>query len=883
MTMRQRPPGSTILAAIAHIVPRAYRDDWSAEWNAEIANAWSRRSANDASLATQLRIRCLGAALDALWLRRHYTITSRRTSMLGHDIRFAARSLARKPGFTAIVVGTLALCIGANTAIFSVVNSVLLHGLPYRDLDRLVSIWSNDTQSKRDRNSVSIGDFRDMQTRAKTVSQLAAYFPSWNLTYTAPDVAERIDVGAVSWNFFSVLGVGPERGRAFLEADDQAGAPKTLILSHEFWMRRFNGDPAIVGKTVALDGEPHTVIGIMGANFPFPDAKVDVIAPFTTLATYWNRREVHIVFLLGKLAPGATADAAQREFSAIAAQIESEHPKENRGFGATVLPLRIALLGDVRTPIIVLFAAVCAVLLVGCANVANLMLARGSSRRQELAVRAALGAEPRAIVSQLLTESALIAVVAGVIGVVIAVVATSAMARLIPPTIARIAAIHVSGTVLVFTLGVSIAASLLCGLAPALRGARTSSQESLKDSARGNRTQSRRRLQSALVVAELSLSLVLAVSAGLLINSFARLSSMNPGFRTDHIVKMKLALPGARYRGAVPRGQFYGKLLPMLQTIPGVQSVGAVTRFPLLDPNITTSVARAGIDPTAEHLPDFDYRIAGGDYFATMGIPVVSGRVFTWNERSDSGATPVAVINRAGATLLFGDRNAIGERITLGASSPPIEVVGVVGDIHGASMREAPRPQVYLSAQQSPPSGVSIVIRYRGDEGPVLAAARRALASVDPTMPFFAVQTIDEVMSTATRSDRFTTVLLSTFSLLALLLAAVGTYGVIAFGVNERTREIGVRIALGADKSGVLSMVLREGVVLMAIALPIAMLGVWFASRGIGGLLYGVSPVDPLTLAIAVGTLFAATLLACYIPARRAASVDPLIAIRGVE
>jgi putative ABC transport system permease protein len=544
MRPRFRPPGSTILAAIAHIVPRSHRDDWSAEWNAEIANAWAQ-SREDSAVASHLRLRCLGAALDALWLRRHYTITSRRTSMLGHDIRYAARSLARKPGFTAIVVGTLALCIGANTAIFSVVNSVLLHGLPYRDLDRLVSIWSNDTQSKRDRNSVSIGDFRDMQARAKTVSQLAAYFPTWNLTYTAPDVAERIDVGAVSWNFLSVLGTAPERGRAFLETDDQKDAPKTLILSHAFWMRRFNGDPSIIGKSIALDGEAHTVIGIMGATFPFPDAKVDVIAPFTTLAAYWNRREVHIVFLLGKLAPGATVESAQREFSAIAAQLEDEHPKENRGFGATVLPLRTALLGDIRTPIIVLFAAVCAVLLVGCANVANLMLARGSARRQELAVRAALGAEPRAIVSQLLTESALIAVVAGVIGIVIAIVATNAMARLIPPTIARIASIRVNGTVLVFTLAVSIVASVLCGLAPALRGARASS-DSLKDSARGNRTHGRRCLQSALVVAELSLSLVLAVSAGLLVNSFARLSSMNPGFRTDHVLKLKIALPGTR-------------------------------------------------------------------------------------------------------------------------------------------------------------------------------------------------------------------------------------------------------------------------------------------------------------------------------------------------
>ena len=803
--------------------------------------------------------------------------------MFAHDLRYAARSLARKPGFSAAVIGTLALCIGANTAIFSVVNSVLLHGLPYRDLDRLVAIWSNDTHNKKERNWVSFGDYRDMQARAKTVSQLAAYFTNGNATYTAPDLAERIDVGVVSANFFSVLGVSPARGRTFASGDDVLGAPRTLILTHQYWMRRFNGDPSVIGKPITLDGEPHTVIGIMRADFPFPDAKVDVIAPLPMLSAYWTRREVHIVFLIGKLSNGATADASQREFAAIAAQLEKEHPKENAGFGATVLPLGTALLGDVRTPIVVLFAAVCAVLLIGCANVANLLLVRASSRRQELAVRAVLGAEPRAIIGQLLTESLLIATLAGVIGVSIAVVATSAMARLVPAAIARIASIHVSGTVLAFTLIISAAASILCGLAPALRGARSASHDSLKDSARGNRTRNRRRLQSALVVAELSLSLVLAVSAGLLINSFARLSSKNPGFRADHLVKMKIALAGTRYRTPAARVQVYNALLPMLQQVPGVQSVGAVTRFPLFDSNITTNVTRVGVDPTTQRTTGFDYRITGGDYFSTMGIPLLSGRAFTGNERSDSAATPAAIVNKVGATLLFGDENPIGQKITLGGNGPAIEVVGVVGDVHDASMKEAPRPQVYLSVQQAGPSGITLVVRYRGPEGPVLSGARRALASIDPTTPYFAVQTIDEIMSAATRGERFTTVLLTCFSVLALLLAAIGTYGVIAFGVSERTREIGIRIALGADKAGVLSMVLREGLLLMAVALPVAMLGVWFASRGISGLLYGVSPVDPPTLVAAVGTLFVATLLACYIPARRAASVDPLTAIRGVE
>jgi predicted permease len=346
---------------------------------------------------------------------------------------------------------------------------------------------------------------------------------------------------------------------------------------------------------------------------------------------------------------------------------------------------------------------------------------------------------------------------------------------------------------------------------------------------------------------------------------------------------MKVELVGPNYRQPVPRGQFFASLLDRARALPGVQAVGAVSRFPLFDGNLTTQVTvEGGSVVPADQLPDFDYRLARGDYFAAMGIPVVSGRAFTWAERTDSGATPVAILNRTAATLLFGDRNPIGARLKMGGPAT-FEVIGVVGDIHDASMRAAPRPQIYASAQQLMPSTLSVVVRYQGGSGAVLGGVRGAMRSLDPALPLFAVQTIDEVMTTANRGDQFTTLLLSAFSTLALLLAAVGTYGVIAFGVNERTREIGVRIALGAPRSGVLAMVLREGVLLLAFALPIATVGVWGASRGIRGLLFGVSPVDPITVAAAVGTLLGTTLLACYLPARRAASVDPLIAIRGAD
>jgi putative ABC transport system permease protein len=365
-----------LLRAFARLVPSSHREEWLAEWQAEAAHAWP--SQGDDRLAFRLRLRCAGAVVDALWLRRHHNTYSRRTSMFAHDIRYAARTLVRKPGFTAVVVGTLALCIGANTAIFSVVNSVLLHGLPYADLDRLVSIWSNDTQSKRERNSVSVGDYRDMRARAKTLSQVAAYFRTWNATFTRRrrrTHRRRRRVG----EFPVHLGVA-RRSRIFEAEDDP---PRTVILTRAFWSRRFNEDPSVIGKSITLDGQPHTVIGVMRGDFPFPDSKVDVVAPITMLGNFLNRRGVHIVFLVGRLRSGSGVDDAQRELSGIAKQLEQEHPKENAGFGATVLPLRTALLGDVRGPILVLFAAVCAVLLIGCANVANLMLARAGSRQQE--------------------------------------------------------------------------------------------------------------------------------------------------------------------------------------------------------------------------------------------------------------------------------------------------------------------------------------------------------------------------------------------------------------------------------------------------------------------------------------------------------------------
>lgn len=804
--------------------------------------------------------------------------------MLTADLRFAVRSLLRKPAFTTIVVATLALCIGATTAVFSIVESVLVNGLEYQRLDRLAAVWSNNAKEKNDHYQASVGDYYDWRARSHSFTELAAFFPTWNSLYSTADGTERIDVGAVSANFLKTLGVSPRIGRGFLEGEDQRGAAGTVILTHAFWSRDFQGDPAIVGKTVTLDGKPYLVIGIMDEQFTFPQSRVDALVPLSVLGSYLDRREVHLLSVVGRLRDGVSIDAARRELAPITAQLMQEHPKEDGGLGITVRPLADDLLGDVRRPILVLFGAVCAVLLIGCANVTNLMFGRSWSRRQELAVRAAMGAQPGAIVQQLLIESGVIAIASGALGVGLAFAATRTLSSLLPMSIAQIGHVGIDGAVLAFTLAVSIVVTLVCGMAPALGAARTTTR-TITESTRVSHGRAARRVYRTLVVGELALALVLAVSAGLLINSFSHITGVNPGFRRDGVVRMKIALPASVYSTAGARFRFHQNLLDQVRALPGVREAGIINRFPLHDGNVTTSVALEGDPaPAPGNAPSSDFRVAGVGYFKAMGISLLTGRDFAPTDNTDSTATPVVIVNQTAAASLFHTVNPVGRRITLGgAAGPFITVIGVVRDVHDPSLREPPRSQIFLSAQQTPQSTVNIVVRYDGTAGPVVTSVRRIVASLDKSVPMFDVQTVGEVLGKASVSDRFTMILLSGFSFLALLLAALGTYGVMAYGVSERTREIGVRMALGARTQDVLRMILREGAVLFAIALPIALAGVWAATRSLQSLLFGVEATDPGTVALAVIALGCATGIACYVPARRAAGVDPTTAIRGTD
>ncbi len=891
----RRVPGSTMVRLAAQLLPESHRDDWTAEWIAELDSAWrsgdgARQSHRDAFL---LRVRCLGAFLDAFVLRvrlgRSHAAGSR-AGLIANDVRFAVRSLRRTPTFTLVVVATLALCIGATTAVFSIVQSVLLDDLGYRRLDGLAAVWSNNAKDGNDHYQVSVGDYNDWRARSHSFARLAAFFPTWNVLYTNPGGTERLDVGAVSANLLRTLGVSPQIGRDFADGEDQVGAPGTVILSHEFWSQSLDGDPRVVGKSLTFDGKPYVVIGVMGPRFTFPQSKVDVLLPLSVLGSYIDRREVHLLSVVGRLRDGISIDAARRDMAPIAAQLVAEHPKDDAGLGVTVRPLRDDLLGDARRPILLLFGAVCAVLLIGCANVTNLMFGRAWNRRNELAIRAAMGAESRAIARQLLIEAGIVALSSAVVGVGVAFLASRALENILPASISRIGGFEIDARVLAFAVGVGVATAFLCGLAPAIRGARGALSGTLADTARGSHGRHSRRVYDFLIVGELATALVLAVSAGLLITSFARLVGADAGFRRDGVVRLKVALPAAAYPAGKSRLLYYQSLLDRVRALPGVRDASIINRFPLHDGNVTTAVGVEGAPPALDGTtPAADIRMAGPDYFYTMGIPLVAGRAFSAAD-ADSNATPVVILNETAARKLFRAGSPIGHRVTLGgtgtpgsASAPWMTVVGVVGDVHDASLREPPRPQVFMSTTQAAPSTASVVVRYDGAVAPLVTEIRRIVASMDTSVPVFDVQTIDDVLGRASMGDRFTMTLLSGFALLALLLAAIGTYGVMASRVADRTREIGVRMALGARAEDVFVMILRDGALLFSTALPIALAGVWATTRAIQSLLFGVGPADPKTVLIASFTLAGATAVACYIPARRAARVDPTTAIRGFD
>ncbi|MDQ6831084.1 MAG: ABC transporter permease [Gemmatimonadota bacterium] len=879
--MTSRAPGCRVVRAVSVLLPAGRREEWRAEWCAELEHAWSERVAHGSAgfaFSAALVIRALGAIPDAIWLRRHHG----GEHMLEHDLRYAIRSLAKRPGFSLTVILTLALCIGATTAIFSVVNAVLLQPLPFAHPERLVMLWSNDTKGQHDRNVVSYANYNDWRAGASSIDDLGAYFGMWNATITGQGDAERIVVAPVTSSLFPVLGVAPVIGRGLLPGEDHRGSGKVVVLSYAMWQGRFGGDHAVLGRSMTLDGERYTIVGVMPSGFQLPGSTAVLYTSLPMLGRFLEGRQVSLLSVIARLKPGVTIPAARGDLATVARRLETQYPESNEGWGVTLIPLAEQVSGDIRRALLVLLTGIGFVLLIGCANVANLTLTRAIGRQRELAVRIALGARRGRLVRQMMTESALLALVSGLGGVVVAIAGVRVLVAVSPATLPRYNPIAVDARALGFAAAISLAAAMLFGLAPALQGSAAALGTSLKEGARGTAGPARRHLRQALVIGEIAIAVVLLIGAGLVINSFARLRGMNPGFRTEQAVAFKIALPSANYPSAEKRGAFFGELLSRVRAIPTVTAAGAITRLPMHDQNVTTSVLIDGREVRqAAERPGADLRFVTAEYFRTMGIPLLAGRGFTPEDSATSPA--VMLINEAMAKTLWPGASPIGAWVKLGPDRPEnawITVVGVVGSVRDNDYRHGPNSQVFLSTAQQSTSALSIIVRAPGAPDGIVKAVRREVRGLDPNLPVYDVVVLDRVLADATTQERFTTSLLAAFSLFAVLLAAIGVYGVMAYSVAERTQEIGIRMAFGAQLADIESLVMRDGAKLILIAVVAGLLGALGAARVTASLLFEVSATDATTYAVAASVLSIVAGVACYLPARRAAKISPTVAMR---
>ena len=817
-----------------------------------------------------------------------------------NDLKLAFRQLRKSPGFALVAVLTLALGIGANTAIFSVVNAVLLKPLPFPSPDRLVAVGSTNLKEP-DRthqfNSLSYPDFFDFRNQNHTFQGISCY-RGGNYAFVNEHGAQNIKGLKVSAEFFDVVGVKPAIGRAFVREDEQAGGGPggfKVVLTHDLWMRLFNGDKTAIGRTLRIQGQSYTIIGIMprGFQFPFETPAMEMYLTFAEDAANADgtkpsteQRGNHMLLAFGRLKPGVTVAQADADLRTIAAALEKQYPDTNTQFGAAVVPLRDDLVGDVRTALYVLFGAVVCVLLIANANVANLMLARASVRGKEIALRAALGASRRRIIRQLLTESLLLAGIGGVLGLFIAKWGTDALIVTIPQNIPRIGAIQLDGAVLAFTLLISVATGVIFGLVPAWHASHVNLNNPLKTVARiGTGGEHKHRLRNGLVMGEIAIALILLVCAGLLIQTFARLGRVQTGVRTENLFTARITLPDAAYPRPADVSGFFDQLLPKIRAIPGVNSASIIMPLPLTGSNITTDFDIEEHPRPEGQRNDAPTRITGVDYFQTMGIPLLQGRVFKETDKSDS--LPVVIVNERFAQKFFPGQNVIGKRIlpgwSIGDEKPKMrQIVGVVGNVRHLTLEKDFTPEMYLSAAQVPINFTYVVARTSlSDPAALTTAVRDQLASLDRDIPLNQVRVFDEYMSRTLAKPRFNALLLSIFAGTALLLTAIGIYGVLAYSVSQRTNEIGIRIALGAAQSNIFRLVVGEAMLLVAISIAIGLFGAFMATRLLSSLLYGVAAWDPITFASIATLIAAVAFLACWLPARRAARVDPVIALRA--
>jgi putative ABC transport system permease protein len=803
------------------------------------------------------------------------------------DVRFSFRGLLKRPAFTAIAVVTLGLGIGASTAIFSVVNSVMLRRLPYSTGERIVAIRELNPEGKRIQTTGP--NFIDWRAQQTAFEHLAAI--KWtNANVILGDRAERISVAQTSANFFDVFGAGPQQGRLFVSGDEQAGHAPVVVLSDAFWRRGFGGDAGVIGQQVSLDSQSYTVIGIAPAGFDYPD-KVEVWLPPLKLAPEFSpavepteRRGMGYLTVVGLLKPGVSVAQASGEMETITSRLRQQYPETNNRRFNQVLSLHEHLTGETNTMLWLLFGAVMFVLLIACANVANLLLASATSRSKEIAIRTALGASRWRLMRQLLTESALLALAGGALGLLLSSYGVAALTKLLPQEFPRLNEIGMDWRVFGFTLGASLLTGFVFGFAPALHISNTDVQEAMKESGRGTAGSARHtRLRQALIVAEVGLSVVLLAGAGLLFRSFMRLQSVDTGFTAQQVLTAQLSPAGPKFRENSDYITFYDQVVERARAIPGVISAATINTLPLSKgPTIAFRVEGRPVLSVDKWIPT-NFRTVSPDYFSTMSIPVLQGRNFTSDDRV--GAPRRLMINQALAQRDFPDENAVGKRITLGSTdenNEPVwfEIVGVTANVRSLELREEAPPELYFSARQLPFASMAVVVRSTVEPESLAPALRQAVAEVDRTVPAAQVRTMDHIVSESVTQPRFNLFLLGLFGGIALLLSAVGIYGVTAYTVTQRTHEMGIRLALGAQVSDILKLVLGQGMAVIGIGLVVGLVASFVLMRLMRSLLFGVRENDPLTFAAITLVLFLVALLACYVPARRATKVDPLIALR---
>jgi putative ABC transport system permease protein len=796
------------------------------------------------------------------------------------DIRYAIRTMLKSPGFTVVAVLALALGIGANTAIFSVVNAVLIRPLPYKDPDRLVHV--HRMQPPLERSPISRPDYFEWENQQEVFQEIAAFFyRTYNLT--GLDQAEKLTGTRVTGSFFPLFGVAPANGRFLDIADDQPGGAHVVVIGYGLWQRRFGGVPDVVGRTITLNGDTYTVVGVAPATFQFPRG-VELWTP-ALLAEEKTKRGSNYLKVIARLKDGTTQSQAHAQMNQIAAGLAEKYPANDTNLSVTIAPLLEEQVGTIRPVLLVLLGAVAFVLLIACANIANLLLARAAARQKEFAIRTALGASRFRIVRQLLTESALLALVGGALGVLLSVWGIHLLVAGAPSSIPRVKEVSLDKWVLGFTFLISLFTGIVFGLAPALQVSRTDLNETLKESGRGTAATSPHRamLRRALVVAEIALSLVLLVSAGLLIESIKHLTQVNPGFDPNNVLSADVSFP----RGASSAKdedqavvRFLTDVEQRIASLPGVQSVGTINDLPVTgrsSVNGDFSVeGRPAYNPGEE--PVAEFRTVTPDYFRAIGIPLLKGRSLTGSD--SNGAPQTILINRALADRMFADEDPIGKRLLV-LDGKPHEIVGVVGDARQWGLDRPADPEIYFPfAQINISAEATLVLRASGDPARLTDSVRSAVREVSSDAPVFRVKTMTDVVAASTAQQRFNMVLMTVFAAVALVMAAIGMYGVISYSVSQRTHEIGVRMALGASTGAVVKLVVGQGMALASIGVAIGLGAAFGLTRLMSSLLFGISPTDPATFAIISLILAGVALVACFVPARRATKVDPMVSLR---